>query len=690
MASNSLLLGPPGLHSNDVPMVDSIQADVDSLQLNAVKPIIPKLGFPKNESFMNSNTANPCLDLFFFALPSTPRYALVNLLQKAWSYDPLITLKLVCNLRGVRGTGKSDKEGFYAAALWLHKNHPKTLVCNVRVFAEFGCYKDLLEILYRLSEGENARENEKKECHRWLNRKIRNSKRKKGRWLNRKIRNSTRKPQFPRDFMGSQKTKKASENKENANSLRKEMQLNKAKKAYERYFSDPMYRLLHDCIADMFAEDLKKDIEFLNSGEVRKVGLASKWCPSINSAYDKATLICESIGRRMFPRESDPDYEGIEESHYAFRVRDRLRKQVLVPLHKALELPELYMSSKQWDSLPYNRVPSVAMKNYKNHFLSHDNQRFCGHIEDVRKEDETIAAGALLPHEIISSLKDAQEVAELQWRRMVEGLKNKGKLNNCIAVCDVSGRMAGTPMEVCVALGLLISELCEEPWKGKVITFGSNPELHMIQGDSLLSKTQVLRKLDRGIYVDFEEVFDRILKVAIDGKLKEDQMIKRIFVFSGMEFNEASRQNYNHNISNYSNGKTSGYYNPFSYSDTYSEEDYMLLLGDEDDWYAICEREVKVEEKQRKFSEKSWESMYEGIQRKFQDNGLKMPEIVFWNLKNSAAMPVPSNQGGVALVSGFSKNLMELFLDNGGIIDPVTLMEQAISGELYQKLSLYD
>ena len=62
-----------------------------------------------------------------------------------------------------------------------------------------------------------------------------------------------------------------------------------------------------------------------------------------------------------FPRECDKEYERIEEAHYASRVRDRLRKQVLVPLHKTLELPELFMSDKQWNSLPYNRVATVAM-----------------------------------------------------------------------------------------------------------------------------------------------------------------------------------------------------------------------------------------------------------------------------------------------------------------------------------------
>ncbi|KAK0575351.1 hypothetical protein LWI29_037728 [Acer saccharum] len=63
---------------------------------------------------------------------------------------PLTTLKLIFNLRGVRGTGKSDMDGFYMAALWLHQNHPKTLAANVGSIPRFGYLKDLPEILYQL------------------------------------------------------------------------------------------------------------------------------------------------------------------------------------------------------------------------------------------------------------------------------------------------------------------------------------------------------------------------------------------------------------------------------------------------------------------------------------------------------------------------------------------------------------
>jgi hypothetical protein len=343
-------------------------------------------------------------------------------------------------------------------------------------------------------------------------------------------------------------------------------------------------------------------------------------------------LLCESIARNVFPRESYPEYQGIEEAHYAYRVRDRLRKEILVPLRKVLELPEVYIGANEWNLIPYNRVASVAMKLYKEKFFKHDEERFKKYLENVQAGKSKIAAGALLPHEIIASLRDSDggQVAELQWQRMVEDMSKLGKMKNCLAVCDVSDSMRGEPMEVCVALGLLVSELCDEPWKGKVITFSQNPELHLIQGESLESKTYFIRSMEWGMNTDFQKVFDLLLRVAVNGKLKPENMIKRIFVFSDMEFDEASANR--------------------------------------------------------------WETDYEVIQRKYRENGYgdAVPQIVFWNLRDSRSTPVPGTQPGVALLSGFSKNLLKLFLDNDGEIRPDLTMELAISGPEYQKLVVLD
>lgn len=194
--------------------------------------------------------------------------------------------------------------------------------------------------------------------------------------------------------------------KANASALRKEKKIAMAKKVLERYSRDPDFRFLYERVSDLFAECLKADMESMKFGQSRKVGLAAKWWPSIDSSFDKSTLLCESIAKKMFPHENYPEYEGIEEAHYAYRVRDRLRKEVLVPLHKVLELLEVYIGANKWDSIPYNKVASVAMTFYKEKFLKHDKWRFSKYLEDVKAGKSTIAADALLPHEIITSLDD--------------------------------------------------------------------------------------------------------------------------------------------------------------------------------------------------------------------------------------------------------------------------------------------
>ncbi|KAJ4882919.1 Uncharacterized protein Rs2_33012 [Raphanus sativus] len=135
----SPLLGPPEIQrSNSLlpkpttasdPFMDLMVANFNkSTKVNVSSS--PLMGLTENGAATYLSTGNPCLDFFFHVVPSTPKESLEQRLRTAWSHDALTTLKLICNLRGVRGTGKSDKEGFYTAALWLHACHPKTLACN--------------------------------------------------------------------------------------------------------------------------------------------------------------------------------------------------------------------------------------------------------------------------------------------------------------------------------------------------------------------------------------------------------------------------------------------------------------------------------------------------------------------------------------------------------------------------------
>ena len=73
-------------------------------------------------------------------------------------------------------------------------------------------------------------------------------------------------------------------------------------------------------------------MEMLKLGKLNRISLAAKWCPSLYSSFDRITLLCETIAKKVFPVAEFPAYESVEETYYAYRVRDRLMKEVLVPL----------------------------------------------------------------------------------------------------------------------------------------------------------------------------------------------------------------------------------------------------------------------------------------------------------------------------------------------------------------------
>ncbi|RXH93767.1 hypothetical protein DVH24_015834 [Malus domestica] len=167
----------------------------------------------------------------------------------ALSHDAQTTLKLICNFWGVRGTGKFDKEGFYKAAFWLHQNHIKTLVCNATSVAQIGFFKNLREILYRLIEGQEVRENQKAD------------------WLQKK--------KSPKQGKRGEAEKKKASIKPAEVRVMKDLERGKLEKAkasaLRRESSSPRPIRLLKCtkerVSDVFTQCLKHDIENLKSSK---------------------------------------------------------------------------------------------------------------------------------------------------------------------------------------------------------------------------------------------------------------------------------------------------------------------------------------------------------------------------------------------------------------------------------------
>lgn len=169
------------------------------------------------------------------------------------------------------------------------------------MFAKFGYLKDLLEILYRLLYGYEIRKYEFYERREIIT--VKNYKKVK-------LKYSKIIEEPPADTVGIEK--------QMTMRLRDQKRILMAKKAIEKYNNDEDYLFLYERISDIFARLLKSDLEFLNTGQTDKISLAAKWCPSLDSSYDRSTLICESVARKLFPYDSDAEYRGIEEAHYVY------------------------------------------------------------------------------------------------------------------------------------------------------------------------------------------------------------------------------------------------------------------------------------------------------------------------------------------------------------------------------------
>ncbi|VVA25823.1 PREDICTED: LOW QUALITY PROTEIN [Prunus dulcis] len=539
--------------------------------------------------------AKPCLDLFFLNFRDAEeagRNRMEELLSLAWSHNPLTTLKVIYKI-----LLDHHDEIFRTMTIWLHQNHPKTLSCNIEpiagLFVDFCQFCKLLNVHLVLKDGRQVVEG-----------------------------------RFPRIRF------ETSHDLEQGQDVRQQKQM-----AVKRYERDPEYRFLHEFISDIFAECLKSDIEKLKHENLKhsddyddekdnwsKITDAATSCLSMGTNFNDPTLLWQSIARKVFPRESYPEYQGVEETDYADSVLDRLRNEVLLPLDK---LDKAYESQD-----------SVVEK----------------YLEEVKAGKSKIAPDALLPHQIIRYVNhwNFGHVAELQWKAMVEGIKKQGKLNgkkilnNCLAVCNL--RYMFKPgmrsVDASVGFALLMSELNEEPWKGKVIHFSSDPQLDLIKGDELTYRCDFLtRRVPWCWQVDFEKVLDLILEEAVNGNLKPEQVIKQVFVFTDSTDFDNARSN--------------------------EESD------DED-------------------SDNSWKTIYEGIQRKYKEKGYDnaVPHIVYWQMWSCLSDPrwwvKSSEQPGVTMLEGTADNLLKLVLDNGGEISLDLIMEATISGKEYQKLLVVD
>lgn len=487
--------------------------------------------------------------------------------------------------------------------------------------------------------------------------------------------------------------------------IRRETRTQRHESAIKAFNEDTVYRALQLTISRLFAEQLETDLTALrgdNPKAKRNISLCAKWAPSHDRFHDKHTFIVSSIAEILYPRESLDDLltSADDRETYLRHAREKYRIDTSA-LRKHLEIVERNITAQTFSEIKYNRVPSVAMSKYSKIFCEKDFENFEKYLDNVAEGKSSISGATMFPSALVKlqgevrnhelnkeqlqtlpasgivkrKMNDMQaRVMDGQWKTLVQRMKDSGTLDSSIAVADVSGSMTGPsfpdgtcPMDSSIGLSLLVASVTAHPFGGAFITFDSRPQVCKVDLDTSFSQqVETLRQAPWGGSTDFVAVFlDLILPMAVKNKLKPEDMVKRIFVFSDMQFNDATSRHSGKRI--------------------------------------------------------QWESSYDAIKKEYAEAGYEVPELVFWNLAGGrygmASKPVTTDDEGTCLVSGYSQGMLKVFLENGGFedqeeeaddedtvvvnadggevkkkkkIDPLSTVKKAIGHKAYDMLEVLD
>ena len=284
-------------------------------------------------------------------------------------------------------------------------------------------------------------------------------------------------------------------------------------------------------------------LSVLTNPEHPQRALLCKWLPRKSKVTDKSkeTKKRGNVETTTVTRKSRTLYNGLASNLIkALKVTPKEYRKALVEGCKTVEQQ---MCSKKWNEIEYSKVPSVAINKYNKAWYRNDKERFEKYIEDVKAGKSKINASAIFPHDIIKdalyttgwsmSIKGLNDAQIAQWNALPNWLGDS--VNSLIPVCDTSGSMYGLPIQICLALGLYISERNQGPFKDAFITFSQNPKMQILKGDINQRLSQLVHA-EWGQNTNLTAVFELILRKAKEVNLPEEMMPKTILVISDMEF----------------------------------------------------------------------------------------------------------------------------------------------------------
>jgi hypothetical protein len=298
------------------------------------------------------------------------------------------------------------------------------------------------------------------------------------------------------------------------------------------------------------------------------------------------------------------------------------------------QVVETAMCARDWTSINYSHVPSVAAARYQKAFNRRDSERYAAFKSAAIKGDVKINAGALYPYDVLRSMREGDaDVAQAQWNSLPNYLGDSGFI---LPVIDTSGSMQ-TPvgdaksklscLDVAVSLGLYLADKQQGAFANMFLNFDSNSKIHYLQGD-LRQKLAQIESCDWGGSTNLESAFREILRVAVMGNVPQSEMPRYLLVISDMGI-DPTRHN-------------------------------------------------------------AGQRAFDLARDMFGRHGYQLPTIVWWNVAHRSGgyggdnnFPVHAHEQGTALVSGFSPAIMKSVLSSRSVT-PWDIMLETLMQSRYQ------
>lgn len=410
-----------------------------------------------------------------------------------------------------------------------------------------------------------------------------------------------------------------------------------------KYFADYVYKttnnINHPLINFMVGlchYRIKKD--YYDMLDNRPISLAAKWMPRKSLNNKKYGWFFEKLAYYYF--EEYILTSNKNNIHKAKRKCEMNFRKLLSKLNKYLQTLEIKLTSKQWKNINFSSVSSLSMHKYYNSFLNETklgnikynnndrkvcSEKFKEFINDSLDNKVSLNVSKLSPYLLVKEVihnklwehnKETSYQRKLINKQWDSYVKSKNiSIKNTIPMIDLSYSMEREnckPLYTSIGMGILISQLNNNIFKNRILTFDSNVRwINLFDSDDFCDKVRIINNerwgCEPNLYKSCKLILDTI---TFSNNISSELKNLTIAIFSNMQIND--------NCPIYTFKSTNVLYNN------------------------IKSMFINV-----------------GVNSSYNKKPFPVPHILFWNLISGDGFPCAVKTYNTTMLSGYNDNLLK-------------------------------